>query len=366
MSGKTNQLRYYIALAAPPTRTPATGDEPFMRPEVGFNPSWFHKFCGIEFLEEWHKDPKIRWQGHKIMTAEIRRRFPGYNIGEVLADKPPDLLTGTYGASIVDGIFGRDLVYRPDQWPASIGKTLTDEEADSLSIPDMENNEFFQEVLAQLDEIYQLTGSVRGYLNWQGVLNTAFRIRGQDIFLDMALEPDRASHIFDVVTETIIQSAKMLYAKQREYGVDYEFLSIGNCTVNMAGPEKYEDQLLPFDQKIRTEFKDFGIHNCAWTVTPYLDAYATIPAVGYLDMGLDSDMKKASQLFPQARRNLLYTSWDLKEKSDEQLRNDLTRIAKELGPCDLGLPDIENDVPDDRIMFAMDLCAELSQSGGRF
>lgn len=365
MSGKINQLRYYIALGAPPTRTPATGDEPFMRPEVGFNPSWFHKFCGIDFLEKWHSDPRVRLEGYEKMATEIKRRFPGYNIGEVLDDKPPDILTGTYGACIVDRIFDRSLLYRPDQWPASNSKTLTDEEADSLSIPDMRNNEFFQEVLSQLDEIYQLTGSVRGYLNWQGVLNTAFRIRGQDIFLDMALAPDRARHIFEVVAETIIQSAKILYAKQREYGLDHQFISIGNCTVNMAGPEKYKEQLLPFDQKIRTEFKNFGIHNCAWTVTPYLDAYATIPDVGYLDMGLDSDMKKASQLFPFARRNLLYTSWDLKEKTNEQLRNDFTRIADELGPCDLGLPDIEIDVPDDRIMFAMDLCAEISETRGK-
>ena len=364
MSWRNHQLRYYIALAAPPTRTPATGNEPFMRPEVGFNPSWFYEFCGIEFLEKWHQDPAVRLQGHEKMAAEIKRRFPGYNIGEVLDDKPPDLLTGTYGASMVDGIFGRALSYLPDQWPASNSKTLTDEEADALSVPNMETNEFFQGILSQLDEIYQLTGSVRGYLNWQGVLNTAFRLRGQDIFLDMALAPNRACHIFEVATETIIQSAKILYARQREYGLDYQFISIGNCTVNMAGPEKYQALLLPFDKKIRDEFKVFGIHNCAWTVTPYLDAYTTIPDVGYLDMGLDSDMKKARRLFPQARRNLLYTSWDLKEKSNQQLRDDFTRIADELGPCDLGLPDIENDVPDERIMFAMDLCAELSEKAG--
>ena len=170
-----------------------------------------------------------------------------------------------------------------------------------------------------MDEIQQLTGSARGYLNWQGVLNTAFRLRGQEIFIDMVLAPNRARHIFEVVTETMIQSVKMLYARQRQAGVDNQFLSISNCTVNMAGPRPYEELLLPCDRRIRSEFQDFGIHNCAWSVTPYLDAYATIAGVGYIDMGLHSDMKKAHQLFPDARRNLLYTSMDLKDKSDEEL-----------------------------------------------
>ncbi|MHC4361508.1 MAG: hypothetical protein ACYSTZ_01675, partial [Planctomycetota bacterium] len=75
------QLRYYIALSAPPTRTLAEGTEPFMRPEPGFNPSWFHKSCGIDFSERWHKDVEHRLQCHQAMSDEVRRRFPGRNIG---------------------------------------------------------------------------------------------------------------------------------------------------------------------------------------------------------------------------------------------------------------------------------------------
>jgi hypothetical protein len=42
------QLRYYIPLAAIPGRRPADGTEPYLRPEVGFNPNWFHVHCGID------------------------------------------------------------------------------------------------------------------------------------------------------------------------------------------------------------------------------------------------------------------------------------------------------------------------------
>ena len=361
MNQNNIQLHYYICLGAPPTRTPAVGDEPFMRPEVGFNPSWFHKYCNIDFGERWHKDPKFRLESRHKMSEEIKKRFPGYNIGEVLVNKPPDLITGMYGIGILDGIFGRPLRYFTDKWPVPEGDPLTDEQIDALKVPDLSCNEFFSNILSQVDEIYQLTGSVRGYLNWQGVLNTAFRFRGQDIFTDMIAAPDRARHLFSVITDAMIIAIKAFHAKQKEYRIEYEFATISNCTVNTVGPKMYDQFLLPCDLTIRKEFKNFGIHNCAWTVTPYLDAYSTVPNLGYLDMGIDSDMIKAKKLFPETRRNILYTSMDLKNKSDEEIRNDFIRIAEELAPCDVGLPDIENDVPDERIMYAIDLCKELSE-----
>jgi len=81
-------------------------------------------------------------------------------------------------------------------------------------------------------------------------------------------------------------------------------------------------------------------------------------------MGITSDLKKAKRLFPETRRNILYTSMDLANKSEQQIRTDFEKIANELAPCDVGLPDIEVDVPDDRILFAMDLCKEFSDKYG--
>jgi len=210
----------------------------------------------------------------------------------------------------------------------------------------------------------QLTGTARGYLNWQGVLNTAFRLRGERIFIDLIDTPQRAHHIFDCVATTMIQAIKELHQRQRKVGVDDKFATISNCVVNMIGPDHYKEHVLPFDLKIRAEFKNFGIHNCAWTVDPYMEAYATVPNLGYIDMGLTSDLKKAKRLFPDTRRTILYTSMDLGNKSQNQIRGDFERVAKELAPCDLGLPDLEVDISDERLLFAMDLCEKLSSKYG--
>jgi hypothetical protein len=140
----------------------------------------------------------------------------------------------------------------------------------------------------------------------------------------------------------------------------YIALSVGNCVLNMISPRHYRESLLPYDLRLRSAFEAFGVHNCAWTVDPHMDAYAAIPRLGYLDMGLSSDLQRARRLFPKARRNLLYTSMDLKQKSWDHIKADFDRIASELGPCDLGLADIEQDVPDDRIRAALDYCRDVN------
>lgn len=331
-----------------------------MRPEIGFNPSWFHKFCNIDFSGKWHTDIEFRIKCHEKMRDEIKKHFPGYNIGEVLDDKPYDLVTGIYGIGILDSIFGRGLEFHPDKWLVPRGPKLSDEDILSLELPDLSNNSFFINLLEQIDEIYKLTGCVRGFLNWQGNLNTAFRFRGESIFIDLIDIPDIVAKLLDVISDTYLQGVKMFYAKQREYNQVYDFATIANCTVNMVGSELYGTSLLKYDQKISNEFPVVGIYNCAWTVTPYLEFYSQIPNVAYIDIGIDSDLKKAREIFPHARRNCLYKSVDLTNKSKEEIRVDFEFIAQNLAPCDVGMPDIEYDVPPEKIMYAIDLCNELS------
>ncbi len=49
-----NQLVSYIALGAPATRRPVFEVLPFLRPEIGFTPKWFHNALDIGFGEKWH------------------------------------------------------------------------------------------------------------------------------------------------------------------------------------------------------------------------------------------------------------------------------------------------------------------------
>jgi len=356
------QLISYIAPAAPATRRPATGDEPYVRPEIGFTPRWYRQHLDIDFGRRYHTDPAYRREAVIAMRAELERRFPGLPIGRTdCRDRPIDLLTGTFGACTVAAIYGIPIVYAADQWPNCAHQYLTDAEAERLAAPDLDENPFFRDLMAQIDWIAHREERVEGYINWQGVLNNAHRLRGEQLFLDMVSNPTLCRHLFDCVCTTMIDAARRLHEYQRSTGVEVGFTTISNCLANLVSPAAYRELLLPFDQRIAEAFGSLGIHNCTWDATPYLDAYAEIADVAYIDMGIDSDLARARELFPQARRAVMITPTDLAERPLEDLRVALGRIADELGPCDVVLADIDAGTPDERVVEAVGICDALSR-----
>lgn len=358
-----DQLLSYIAHAAPATRRPARGGEPFLRPEIGFTPKWFRDALGIEFGERWHTDPAFRRDTIVAMSRETRRRYGRRADLGILQDpdEPLDLLTGTYGALLVAGIYGVPIQYQDVDWPWSQhGQFLDDEAADNLEPPDLDHNPFWDAFMGQLDAIEKLQGRIEGFMNWQGVVNSSYRLRGEELFTDMIIEPDRVKRIFDCVTETMIDGMRRLYARQKQSGVELTHCTISNCMVNLLSPDQYEEFVLPRDRRLAEAFSMVGVHNCAWNADAYVPHYATLPRVAYIDMGMESDLVEAKRAFPAGRRALMYTPMDLKEKALEEIEGDLDRIAREYGPCDLVCADIESGTPDQRILDLFDLCERLS------
>jgi len=359
----SGQLVSYIAPAAPATRRSATGDEPSMRPEVGFTPSWYRQHLDVDFGRRWHTDPAYRHEKLVAMRRLLDERFPDVSIGRVgPAGEPIDLLTGTFGACSVAAIYGIPIVYANDQWPTCADRYLSDQDVDRLQPPDLDTNPFFRQLSEQVDWIAGRLGRVVGFINWQGVLNNAQRLRGQQLFLDLIDRPDRARHLFECVCTTMIDAARRLHARQRETGVQVDFFTVSNCLVNLISPVQYTDLLLSFDIRMADAFRCLGIHNCAWNANPYLEAYASVPNVAYIDMGQTSDLLRARELFPAARRAVMVTPMDLAGKDLDTLGAEFRRIAREFAPCDVVLADIEAGTPDQRVRAAIDWCRQLSGS----
>ena len=105
--------------------------------------------------------------------------------------------------------------------------------------------------MGQMDCIAERWGKISGYLNYQGVLNNALRLRGQDIFLDMYDDPEFVHHLFRHITETMIAVAKAVQKRQRESGFFIDLFSCSNCVMNMISAEMYEEFVLPYEMCIR-------------------------------------------------------------------------------------------------------------------
>jgi uroporphyrinogen-III decarboxylase len=362
MSAIVCQQISYIAPAAPARRQPGTGQEPFIRPEIGFTPKWFRTALGIDFGERWHTDPAYRRETVLAMRNELRCRFPQSKIGDIdRPDKPLDLLTGLYGGNVVVMIYGLKILYAEDNWPNCEHKYLSDEEVEKLEPPDLDKNPVFQDIVKQVNWIEQSEGQIHGYLNWQGILNNAQRLRGEKIFFDIIDAPDRCRHLFDCIYSTMRAGIRWLHGRQKKSGVDIDFMTVSNCLVNMISPRQYHDLFLPYDVRFQAEFGNIAIHNCAWNADPYIEDYSKIKNLGYVDMGIDSDLARARRMIPNARRALMYTPMDLANKTWEEVREDMERIARDYGPCDIVAADIEAGTPDERVQALIDLCEEISR-----
>lgn len=333
-----------------------------MRPEIGFTPKWYHDAIGVSFDQRWHTDPAYRKNTVAAMRKKLARRFPGTAIGRIdQPEEPLDLLTGTYGVCSVAGMYGVPIRYDRDRWPVCEHYVLSPEEIDRLEPVNLDANPFFDNLLDQVDWIAGDQGRVEGYINWQGVLNNAWRLRGEALFTDFFDAPQRCHRLFDSVCTTMIEAARRLHERQRRSGVEIGFMTVSNCLVNMVSPAQYREFLLPLDKRMAEAFGCIGVHNCAWNADPYMEDYARIPHLGYIDMGLESDLARARETFPKARRALVYSPTDLVNKSLKNIREDLERIARHYGPCDVVAGDIEAGTPDGRVLEFLEMCHEMSQ-----
>lgn len=362
MSKEIRQLTSYIAPTAPAARQPAIGDESFLRPEIGFTPNWYRTVMDIDFGRRWHCEPAYRREILPAIHSELKRRFPASNIGGINnPEKSLDLLTGTYGCVSVAAIYGIPIVYAENNWPNCKRSYLNDDEVDNLEPPDLERNPFFQELMAQVDWIASHEGRVEGFINFQGVLNNAYRLRGEKIFYDIVDSPQRCRRLFDCICTTMINAAKRLYKRQLQSGVKVDFFTVSNCMVNMISPWQYRDMLYPFDLRIAETFGCIGIHNCSWNADAYIDDYTTIPYLGYIDMGMDSNLTRAREVFSHARRALVYRPTDLVNKPLKTIEAELEQIAGQYAPCDIVVGDIEADTPDERILAFLKLCNQINR-----
>jgi len=354
------KLRNHIPISAPARREPADGTEPPFRVSLGFEPAWFTRRCEVAFTDRWHLDPEYRYKTLKAMKAELHRAFPSVPYWDPDSDRDLATISGVYGAYPIAHAFGIPLIYGEDRWPAlDPERRLSLEDIENLEADRVLNSPVVEDIFRQMDLIEQQWGVIHGYLNWQGVLNNAFNLRGQEIFLDMFDKPDLVRHFFAVIAEVMIALASRIQERQRASGFPVDQFSVSNCVMNMISPDSYAEFLRPLDTKIAGSFERFGVHTCNWDVTPYIEVLAELPKLGYLDMGMMSDMRRVRETFPDTYRAVLYSPVKLQEAGLEEIRKDMEKIYNDLGPCDLVMADIQASTPAERVQALLDICAEI-------
>lgn len=354
------QLRNHIPVGGLSTREPADGTESPFRVSLGFEPAWYLERCGTEFLEPWQRDPHYRYRMLGRMKAELKRAFPMVPYWD--SSNHEATLSGVYGMGTVVQAFGMKMIYSRDAWPApDTTRRLSVAEVEKLDPERVLQSPVVEDLARQMDLIEGEWGTIYGFPNWQGVLNNAFTLRGQELYLDLYDRPALVHHFLGVMTEVMIRLVGLVEERQRRTGFGVNLLSVSNCVMNMLSPEQYRTFVYPHDKRIAESFERFGVHTCEWDVTPYIEVLSALPKVGYLDMGKMSDLPRVRAAFPDARRAVVYSSRRLKEASLEEIRKDMELIYRGVGPCDLVMADVLAGTPDRRVHDLLAMCAKLAE-----
>jgi hypothetical protein len=330
-------------------RNPSGGGP--LKIHVSFSPDWFAARMGLDYGERWHRDPPARRESFAAMARALNREFPELRLGG-----EPEAIRG--GLSQIDGcaltaaLFGQEILFSPEGWPENRQAPLDDRAADRLKVPDVGGHPVVADLLRQIAAIEAEWGQADGELNYQGVLNTAFRLRGEQLFVDLVQEPERAHRVLGVVCDTMIELARLVYERQAGTGVHKDYFVTSNCVVNMISEEHYRRFVMPYDRRLAGAFNLFGVHNCGWNVDAYAAAYAELGVLEYLDFGTSSDLRRLRELFPGATLTPILNPEEVIGRARGEVRGLLRCLRESLGDCRIILGSLDSRTPaEDVISF---------------
>ena len=321
-----------------------------VRISTSFTPAWFRERMGLEYSDQWHTDPIYRRETYVEMAKALNKEFPELRLGGANPAEIPGGLSQAYIVTLMGGLFGQHIDFHSSNWPDNRGATLTDREADEFQKPLIAEQPIFEDLMRQMDIIESEWGRIEVDLNFQGVLNTAFRLRGQEIFIDMLCEPQRAHRVLNGVCETMMELVDLLYERQACSGVTRKHFVTSNCVVNMISGKQYREFVFPYDRKLGEHYELFGVHNCGWTVDAYAEPYSELPDVLYLDFGIESDFARLKRFFPDSVLCPIFNPDDVLNKKPEELRASLEKLHDEIGRCHIILGSMAEGTPSEVVV----------------
>ena len=183
---------------------PVTTADQFLPVELVFNPRWWHQTAGIAFDQAFYLDAPARIRHDVTMRRVLYERYGDIGLGE--PDPQPRPVIGSpyvAGGFAIPALLGAEIRFAPDAAPQPLPVSLTTDEIAALDKLDYTARWPVQELLVwTLEAEY---GYVVGDVSTDGLLNAAYHLYGQDLFLVYGA-PERVARLLDLIGGTIIDA----------------------------------------------------------------------------------------------------------------------------------------------------------------
>jgi uroporphyrinogen-III decarboxylase len=353
----------------------AASAQEFLPVELVFNPNWWYRTAGISFDRGFYLDAETRIQNDVAMRRVLYERFGALGLGE--PDPQPRPIIGSLhiaGGFVIPALLGADILFEANAAPQPKPLKLSLEQIDAVEKPDLRETWPMVQLIASMDAVEAEHGYLVGDLNTDGLLNAAYHLYGQQLFLDFYEAPERAGRLLDIIAELIVDVA--LYVRERTGScsisvnrmverVDPGLFLHANCSVQMISPASYRALHLPREQSMSGRIQPFGIHHCGDNAHRMAPAYADLP-VCYLEVGWGSDVANCREALPDAFLNLRLNPVRMLQGTPQEMVEDTERLLRAAGPLEqVGLCCINMDygTPDDNIWAMFEVVQRYRRYG---
>jgi hypothetical protein len=126
-----------------------------------------------------------------------------------------------------------------------------------------------------------------------GLMTTAQKFLGEGIFMDMIAEPQRCKDILSWIGDAFIVLCRHF---SQIANLPITGVHVGECSSCMVSPDLIEQFVVPATSTIGAELGPIRLHSCGPS-TNHLQAFSKIENLISLDLGGDTSIRKARELF---------------------------------------------------------------------
>jgi hypothetical protein len=269
----------------------------------------------VRFDERYFNDPEYRHQQDILINRKLydyfRRYWPEYASG--YAAEPGYLVGVGQAFVILAALFGSQIAYydnfHPDCTPNPLA-WVTD--ADQLRVPDVATTWPMSQYLDQYAGLVKKHGrdrvSIPGFesqaihrpalrgLTMHSPLTTAYKLRGDRLFLDMVDQPQLVQRLLAVIRDTYCQICDLLIESA---GHKTDVIFFGACFSSLVSERVWRQWEMPAILEIAKRYKSkILLHSCGRS-THILKSLSELPFLLEAHLGDVTDLAEARRLMPK-------------------------------------------------------------------
>lgn len=310
--------------------------------EIVLSPEWWNKNAGITFDRDFFFHPLKRVESEQKMEQVLYEKWGKYGLGEERNHVRPEIGAVHLAAGfMLSGMMGCELRYT-ESHPPQVIPAQRDEL--SISVDDAFRSDDFKAFLQLTEKLKQKYGYLTGDVNWGGILNLAIDLRGEGLFTDLLMYPDRVSDYFRTISRIIerfvagIQSetgTSSISVNRNVKHFNQPVFLHSECSHTMISTTDYEEILLKFDVEWSKQFRPFGVHYCGSDPHRFAASYSRIPHLDFLDVGWGGDVRLLRKFLPDTFFNLRLSPVEIRIQTPDEISQTIRKLISDSGNLNL-------------------------------